>query len=111
MGGAVVEQARRLHAGDRYRDYLMLYGFAAELTDALAEHAHTSMRAELGIVGGERYGLGYPACPDLDGHRILFDLLDPGGIGVSLTGGMELVPVTSTSAIVAHHPRARYFAV
>jgi 5-methyltetrahydrofolate--homocysteine methyltransferase len=111
MGEAVVEQARRLYAEDRYRDYLMLHGFAAELTDALADHAHAIMRAEAGIEKGARFGLGYPTCPDLAGHRVLFDLLDPGAIGVSLTESMELVPVASTSAIVAHHPQARYFAV
>jgi 5-methyltetrahydrofolate--homocysteine methyltransferase len=111
LGEAVMERIRRLHAEDRYRDWLMLHGFAAELTDALAGHVHAVMRAELGIEGGQRYGLGYPACPDLDGHLVLFELLGPAAIGVSLTEGMELVPSVSTSAIVAHHPRARYFAV
>ncbi|MFW6255380.1 MAG: vitamin B12 dependent-methionine synthase activation domain-containing protein, partial [Candidatus Sumerlaeota bacterium] len=53
----------------------------------------------------------YPACPDLDAHEAVFALLDPAKIGVSLTENMEMVPEQSTSAIIAHHPQAKYFAV
>ena len=60
---------------------------------------------------GSRYGFGYPACPDLDAHQELFRLLKPEVIGVSLTESMEMVPEQSTSAIIAHHPQAKYFAV
>jgi len=60
---------------------------------------------------GSRYGFGYPACPDLDAHKMLFKLLDPESIGVTLTETMEMVPEVSTSAIIAHHPQAKYFAV
>ena len=97
-----------------------------ELTDALAEYWHEEMRRELGIGGekpagssgyvvqeyrGSRYGFGYPACPDLDAHRDVFALLEPEAIGVTLTESMEMVPEQSTSAIVVHHPQAKYFAV
>ena len=60
---------------------------------------------------GSRYGFGYPACPDLDAHVMLFKLLKPEAIGVTLTETMEMVPEVSTSAIIAHHPQAKYFAV
>ncbi len=60
---------------------------------------------------GSRYGFGYPACPDLDAHRDVFALLEPEAIGVTLTESMEMVPEQSTSAIVVHHPQAKYFAV
>ena len=60
---------------------------------------------------GSRYGFGYPACPDLEAQRPLFALLRPEAIGISLTENMLMVPEQSTSAIVAHHPQAKYFAV
>jgi 5-methyltetrahydrofolate--homocysteine methyltransferase len=110
VGQAVIDEARRLYEGDSYRDYLMLHGFAVELTEALAEHWHRRIRDELGC-GGARYAFGYPACPDLEAQRTVFDLLDPAAIGISLTETAQLVPELSTSAIVAHHPQARYFAV
>jgi 5-methyltetrahydrofolate--homocysteine methyltransferase len=60
---------------------------------------------------GSRYGFGYPACPDLDAHEMLFKILEPEKIGITLTETMEMVPEVSTSAIIAHHPQAKYFAV
>jgi 5-methyltetrahydrofolate--homocysteine methyltransferase len=60
---------------------------------------------------GSRYGFGYPACPDLNAHEPVFALLAPEKIGVSLTENMQMVPELSTSAIVVHHPGAKYFAV
>ena len=60
---------------------------------------------------GSRYGFGYPSCPDLSAHVAVFELLDPGRIGVTLTESMEMVPEQTTSAIVVHHPQAKYFAV
>ena len=104
----------------------MLHGFSVEVTDALAEYWHRIMRHELRIDGagednvygavtqeyqGSRYGFGYPSCPDLDAHQPLFAFLKPEGIGISLTENMQMVPEQTTSAIVAHHPQAKYFAV
>jgi 5-methyltetrahydrofolate--homocysteine methyltransferase len=60
---------------------------------------------------GSRYGFGYPSCPDLSAHEAVFELIQPGEIGVTLTESMEMVPEYTTSAIVAHHPQAKYFAV
>jgi 5-methyltetrahydrofolate--homocysteine methyltransferase len=60
---------------------------------------------------GSRYGFGYPACPDLEAHKPLFALLRSETVGVTLTETMEMVPEQSTSAIVVHHPQAKYFAV
>jgi 5-methyltetrahydrofolate--homocysteine methyltransferase len=126
IGDKIAAETRRLFEADSYHDYLMLHGFSVEVTDALAEYWHEVIRRELGIAEqrpadmtgyvtqgyqGSRYGFGYPACPDLDAHEILFELLKPGEIGVTLTETMEMVPEVSTSAIVAHHPQAKYFAV
>jgi 5-methyltetrahydrofolate--homocysteine methyltransferase len=124
IGDRIGNAARELFESDRYHDYLMLHAFGVEVTDALAEYWHEVIRAELGIGGarpagpqgyvvqeyrGSRYGFGYPACPDLEAHGPVFGLLRPEEIGVTLTESMEMVPEQSTSAIVAHHPQAKYF--
>jgi 5-methyltetrahydrofolate--homocysteine methyltransferase len=126
IGDRIAAETKRLFEADAYHDYLMLHGFSVEVTDALAEYWHEEMRRELGIARekpadmtgyvtqgyqGSRYGFGYPACPDLDAHTMLFKLLEPEAIGVTLTETMEMVPEVSTSAIIAHHPQAKYFAV
>jgi 5-methyltetrahydrofolate--homocysteine methyltransferase len=126
IGETFGQATRELFETDRYHDYLMLHALSVELTDALAEYWHEVMRRELGIAGqkpsglegyvvqeyqGSRYGFGYPACPDLDAHGPVFELLRPGEIGVTLTETMEMVPEQTTSAIVAHHPQAKYFAI
>jgi 5-methyltetrahydrofolate--homocysteine methyltransferase len=126
VGDTIAGEIRQLFESDSYHDYLMLHGFSVEVTDALAEYWHEMVRRELGIAAdkpndmtgyvtqsyqGSRYGFGYPACPDLDAHEVLFQLLEPEKIGVTLTETMEMVPEQSTSAIIAHHPQAKYFAV
>jgi 5-methyltetrahydrofolate--homocysteine methyltransferase len=126
IGARIGEAAHELFAADRYHDYLMTHAFGVEVADALAEYWHENIRAELGIGGrkpaapggyvvqeyqGSRYGFGYPSCPDLSAHIPVFDLLNPAEIGVTLTETMEMVPEHTTSAIVAHHPQAKYFAV
>ncbi len=125
IGAALAEKTRELYESDSYHDYLMLHGLGVELTDALAEYWHERMRVEMGIqqgasdmaayvaqgYQGSRFGFGYPSCPDLGAHLPLFELLRPEEIGVSLTESFEMVPEMTTSAIVAHHPQAKYFAV
>jgi 5-methyltetrahydrofolate--homocysteine methyltransferase len=126
IGERLGEVTRKLFESDAYHDYLVTHGFGVEITDALAEYWHEVMRCEMGIakqspdeqVGyvvqdyqGSRYGFGYPACPDLGAHKLIFDLLHPEKIGVSLTDNMQMVPEQTTSAMIAHHPQAKYFAV
>ena len=61
---------------------------------------------------GSRYSFGYPACPNLEDQTKLFALLKPEeNVGVRLTSGFLLEPELSTSAIVVHHPGAKYFVV
>ena len=125
-GERLPARARELFGADRYRDYLELHGLGVEYADALAEYWHARMRVELGLeeprpaettgpaardYRGARYAFGYPACPDLSAHRELFALLAPEALGVTLTESWEMVPELSTSALVAHHPQAKYFAV
>jgi 5-methyltetrahydrofolate--homocysteine methyltransferase len=108
-----------------YTRYLYLHGLSVETAEALAELAHKRIREELGIAGddatrisdlfhqkyrGSRYSFGYPACPNLEDQTKLFALLKPDeAIGVRLTTGYQLEPEQSTSAIVVHHPAAKYF--
>ena len=98
-----------------------------ETAEALAELHHKVMRDELGIAGedsprisdlfhqkyrGSRYSFGYPACPNLEDQTKLFQLLHPEEtVGVHLTSGFLLDPEQSTSAIIVHHPAAKYFVV
>mgnify|MGYP001282484109 CR=1 FL=1 len=126
IGAKIGKEIAELYQANAYHDYLMLHGFSVEVTDALAEYWHRVMRQELKIEGegqggvydavtqgyqGSRYGFGYPACPDLEAHKPLFAFLKPEGIGISLTENMQMVPEQTTSAIVVHHPQAKYFAV
>ncbi|WP_203995224.1 vitamin B12 dependent-methionine synthase activation domain-containing protein, partial [Sphaerisporangium rufum] len=117
MGPAIARAAGELFAADAYRDYLELHGLSVQLTEALAEYWHARVRGELGIGGDEsladmlkvniagcRYSFGYPACPNLEDQRQLFQLLDPGRIGVELSEEFQLHPEQSTSALIAHHP-------
>jgi len=124
MGSTVSEAAAKLFADNNYREYLELHGLSVQLTEALAEHWHARMREELQVKGedsqdlqgildqgyrGSRYSFGYPACPDLEQQLQLCELLDPNRIGVELSEEFQLHPEQSTSAIIVHHPEAKYF--
>jgi 5-methyltetrahydrofolate--homocysteine methyltransferase len=124
MGQAISEATAKLFAANNYRKYLELHGLGVQLTEALAEHWHARIRAELnlnsedsqdlqGILDqgyrGSRYSFGYPACPDLEQQRQLCELLEPERIGVELSEEFQLHPEQSTSAIIVHHPEAKYF--
>ena len=124
MGLAASEATAKLFADNRYREYLELHGVTVEMAEALAEYWHQRIRQELGIAGddaadleglfdqgyrGSRYSFGYPACPDLEEQTKLFELLKPERIGVELSEEFQLHPEQSTSAIIVHHPEAKYF--
>jgi 5-methyltetrahydrofolate--homocysteine methyltransferase len=126
MGHAVSEAAAELFAQNRYQDYLLLHGTGVEMTEALAEYWHRRIRVELGfgdadgpsIAGlfrqqyqGGRYSWGYPACPDLEDNGVVAELLGAArlGIEVSEETGWQYQPEQTTSAIICHHPRAKYF--
>lgn len=126
VGRRVSEVALDYFRRDMFRDYLCMHGLSVELAEAMAEYFHKQVRMELGISGadarekrklfqqgyqGSRYSFGYPACPNLEDQALLFQLLEPGRIGVSLTEEYQIEPEQSTSAIIAHHPEARYFNV
>ncbi|HXJ90581.1 MAG TPA: methionine synthase [Candidatus Binatia bacterium] len=127
IGSAASSETQRLFEGGEYTKYLYLHGLSVETAEALAEFHHKKMREELGISGddapeirdlfhqkyrGSRYSFGYPACPNLEDQTKLFAMLKPEeNVGVRLTSGFLLEPEQSTSAIVVHHPAAKYFVV
>ena len=126
VGRTASEYARKLYAGNQYKDYLYFHGLSVETAEALAELWHKRIREELGIAGkdapeirklfsqgyqGSRFSFGYPACPHLEDQVKLFELLKPDRIGVTLSDEYQMEPEQSTSAIVVHHPEARYFTI
>ena len=60
---------------------------------------------------GARHSFGYPACPDLADQAKLDRLMGFHRVGVHLTENFQLEPEHATSALVVHHPEARYFSV
>ena len=126
MGHRPAAAAKRLFEGNDYVEYLYVHGFGVECAEALAELWHKRMREELGIGNddatdirklfsqhyqGSRYSFGYPACPEMADQEKLFRLLDPSRIGCELTENWQIDPEQSTSAIIVHHPEAKYFSV
>ena len=124
MGESVSRATAKLFGENNFREYLELHGLSVQLTEALAEYWHARIRSELGFgvedsneIGeildqgyrGSRYSFGYPACPDLEQQVQLCELLKPERIGVNLSEEFQLHPEQSTSAIIAHHPEAKYF--
>jgi 5-methyltetrahydrofolate--homocysteine methyltransferase len=126
VGRRASEYSHELFKSDNYSDYLYFHGLSVESAEALAELWHRRVREELGIAGqdspdltrlfkqeyqGSRYSFGYPACPRLEDQEKLFTLLDPSRIDVDLTEEFQLEPEQSTSAIIVHHPDAKYFSI
>ena len=127
IGARATEESQKLFQAGEYTRYLYHHGLSVETAEALAELVHKNIREELGIAGedahrigdlfhqkyrGSRYSFGYPACPNLEDQTKLFELLKPEeNVGVRLTTGYLLEPEQSTSAMVVHHPEAKYFVV
>jgi 5-methyltetrahydrofolate--homocysteine methyltransferase len=125
MGEVATQICQEMFAANRYDDYLHFYGLGVEGAEGLAELWHKRVRRELDIAQddgtdirdlfkqhyqGSRYSFGYPACPRLEDQAHLCRLLKTDRIGVTLTDeGFQLVPEQSTSAIIVHHPDAKYF--
>ncbi|RPI05595.1 MAG: methionine synthase, partial [Ignavibacteriae bacterium] len=124
MGKKASEYSMKLFDSNKYKEYLYFHGLSVESAEALAELWHKKIREELGFAGkdspeikrlfsqgyqGSRFSFGYPACPNLEDHKKLFELLRPERIGVVMTDEFMLNPEQSTDAIIVHHPEARYF--
>jgi 5-methyltetrahydrofolate--homocysteine methyltransferase len=126
VGQHASDHARDLFQANEYQEYLYWHGLDAEGAEGLAEFIHRRIRVELGFGAedardiqdmikqhyrGSRYSFGYPACPNLHDQDKILDLLEAHKIGVRLGDEDQLWPEESTSAIVVHHPGAKYFGV
>ncbi len=119
---------RELAAGRKDRgEYVRSHALSAlaiECAEAFAEMLHARLRTLWGFPDppdlpiseklkgryrGIRVSFGYPACPNLADQQILFRLLEPETIGLHLTEGFMMDPEASVSALVFHHPAAKYF--
>ena len=126
MGEAVSLATAELFAENRYQDYLLLHGLGVEMAEALVEMWHRRIREEWGFADedgptltglfrqqyrGGRYSWGYPACPDLEDNAKVAELLaaDVIGVAVSEETSWQCHPEQTTSAIICHHPQAKYF--
>jgi 5-methyltetrahydrofolate--homocysteine methyltransferase len=126
IGQRASDVAREWFAADRYQDYLHLHGLSVEAAEGLSEYIHKQIRAELGIANedardmrelfkqgyrGSRFSFGYPACPNLADQERLLDLLGAHKLGITMSDEHQLHPEQSTSALVCHHPAAKYFTI
>ena len=126
MGQRVSDVAAGLFAENRYQEYLLVHGLGVEMAEALAEYWHHRIRSDWGFVDedgpslaglfrqqyrGGRYSWGYPACPDLEDNMLVAELLDAGRIGIEVNEdtGFQYQPEQTTSALICHHPKAKYF--
>jgi 5-methyltetrahydrofolate--homocysteine methyltransferase len=126
MGSAVSERAAELFAANEYQKYLLVHGLGVEMAEALAELWHQRIRSEWGFVSedgpsigglfrqqyrGGRYSWGYPACPNLEDNATVAKLLEAGRLGIEVNEdtGWQYQPEQTTSAIICHHPQAKYF--
>ena len=124
VGEDATTYSQKLFEENKYQEYLYFHGFSVETAEALAEYWHKIIRKELNIQSkdsedikklfqqgyqGSRYSFGYPACPNLEDNKQLFEILKPERIGITLTEEFQMVPEQSTNAIILHHPEARYF--
>jgi 5-methyltetrahydrofolate--homocysteine methyltransferase len=126
VGEGVRELAEKWKNEGKYLKSHAFQALALESAEAYAEFLHARIRAMWGFADpidmtmmqrfqakyrGKRYSFGYPACPNLEDQKLLFDLLKPEEVGVQLTEGFMMEPEASVSALVFHHPQATYFGV
>ncbi len=125
-GKGIRQVADNLKAQGRFLECHALQSLALETAEGFAELVHRQIRDRWGFPDpvdmtmkarfaakyqGQRFSFGYPACPDLEDQRKLFNLIRPEDIGVHLTEGCMMEPEASVSAIVFAHPEAKYFNV
>jgi 5-methyltetrahydrofolate--homocysteine methyltransferase len=123
-GGGVRALAAELKDRGEYVRSHALQALAIECAEAFAEMLHSRLRTLWGFPDapelpiseklkahyrGIRVSFGYPACPNLADQRTLFRLLEPETVGLTLTEGFMMDPEASVSALVFHHPAAKYF--
>ncbi|CAB3756794.1 methionine synthase [Paraburkholderia solisilvae] len=106
---------------------IMLKALADRFAEAFAEAMHARVRRDLWgyaaneslandeLIGEKYRGIrpapGYPACPDHLVKRDMFDVLQAGEIGMSVTESLAMLPAASVSGFYLAHPDSTYFSV
>ncbi|MGB8983704.1 MAG: vitamin B12 dependent-methionine synthase activation domain-containing protein, partial [Anaerolineales bacterium] len=114
VGLEATERFDRMQAAGDYSEGYFTHGLAVQTAEATADYLHNHIRRELGIgeEQGKRYSWGYPAIPELEDHKKVFELLPARQeLGMDLTSAYQLMPEQSTAAIIVHHPQAKYYSV
>jgi 5-methyltetrahydrofolate--homocysteine methyltransferase len=115
VGESATEAFEKLQKADQYSEAYYFHGLAVQAAEATANYMTHLVRQNLKLAEGQgkRYSWGYPACPDLADHALVWKLMPQieEQIGISLTESFQLVPEQSTAAIFAHHPDAKYYSV
>jgi 5-methyltetrahydrofolate--homocysteine methyltransferase len=114
VGPGATDRFGALEDAGAYSTAYYVHGLAAQAAEATAAWMHRRIRQELGLGEGQgkRYAWGYPPCPDVTQHRVVFEVLPARlALGMALSSAGQLVPEHSTAALVVHHPEAVYFSV
>jgi len=115
VGQEATERFDKLQASGDYSEGYFIHGLAVQTAEATADYLHQHIRRELGIgeEQGKRYSWGYPAIPELEDHKKVFELLPAvtTELGMSLSAAYQLIPEQSTAAIIVHHAQAKYYSV
>ena len=115
VGHEATERFDKLQADHDYTEAYFTHGLAVQAAEATADYLHHHIRRELGIADnqGKRYSWGYPAIPELEDHKKVFDLLPAveTELGMTLSTAYQLIPEQSTAAIIVHHKDAKYYSV
>jgi 5-methyltetrahydrofolate--homocysteine methyltransferase len=115
VGQEATERFDKLQAANDYTEAYFTHGLAVQAAEAAANYLHEHLRREMGIPEnqGKRYSWGYPAIPELEDHKKIFELLPAvtSELGMTLSEAYQLIPEQSTAAIIVHHPQAKYYSV
>lgn len=110
VGDRVSELTNAWNDEGRYSDAYYLHGLAVEFAEGMASMINSIIRDEMDLTsGGLRYSWGYPSCPDVQQHKMVWRLLEAEKSAMTLTESGQIIPEQSTAAIVVHHPDAEYF--
>jgi 5-methyltetrahydrofolate--homocysteine methyltransferase len=115
VGYEATKRFEELQAKNDYSEAYFVHGLAVQAAEATADYLHNHIRRELGLGDdqGKRYSWGYPAIPELEDHKKVFELLPAARseLGMDLTAAYQLMPEESTAAIIVHHKDAKYYSV
>jgi 5-methyltetrahydrofolate--homocysteine methyltransferase len=115
VGQEATARFDKLQSAHDYTEAYFTHGLAVQAAEATADYLHEHIRREMGIPEnqGKRYSWGYPAIPELEDHKKVFELLPvvETELGMTLSVAYQLIPEQATAAIILHHSKAKYYSV